>query len=39
VYHRLRGAQLLAHAERELRPQGTTLSRIEREVWGARIIA
>jgi hypothetical protein len=33
VYHRLRGAQLLARVERELRPPGGMLTQIERIVW------
>jgi hypothetical protein len=33
IYHRLRGAQLLARVERELRPPGGMLTHIERIVW------
>lgn len=34
VYHRLRGAQTLVRLEREVRPSGGALTRIERLVWG-----
>jgi hypothetical protein len=33
TYHRLRGAQLLARVERDLRPPGGMLTQIERIVW------
>ena len=36
IYHRLRGAQLLARIERELRPPGGMLTEFERIVWGDR---
>ena len=34
LYHRLRGAQLLARVEKELRPPGGMLTQTERLVWG-----
>ena len=34
LYHRLRGAQLLARVERELRPPGGMLTSLERVIWG-----
>ncbi len=33
LYHRLRAATLLARAERELRPPGGMLTRVERVIW------